>query len=169
MALKKPKVIRDAQGNPVFIEPPDYSFIQAALPSNPDAMADLFEYHLDFGLSTPSQLRRAEVKYLERFNLTPSNPGYQEALERLAKESNSKRVLVASARRIFQHTRTIEAANGDMKKKAMYVNDGPKPCAECVSLGGKVHSLKWFAENNAQPGDRCLGGDNCLCDLVPIN
>ena len=156
-------------GLPVWIQFPDASDIAQLKPSNPDDVAVIHRISALIGLETPSQLRRAQVKYLERFNIRPDNPLYQQQLENLASEANSNRVLVATARRNTERAQTLTALAVTGANELMYINEGEDPCDNCLPINGETGDYNYFVSENLRPGDQCLGGDNCLCVLVPIS
>jgi hypothetical protein len=175
MPIKAPRVDLDADGNPIFIDALPEDFLRTLLPSSPADVSAVNDYRLLYGLDDPSALRKFETQYLNRFGITPTNPdgtvnpNYQNALKQLSTESNSKRVAVAQARRSAQVTETLQASDGNLNQSAVYINDGPDPCENCLELNGEEMTIAQFKATNTEPGDRCLGGDNCLCILVPIN
>jgi hypothetical protein len=62
----------------------------------------------------------------------------------------------------------LHAADGNLDVNCVYVNEGDNPCEECAAIGGEEMTLSEFESSNMMPGDRCLGGDNCKCVLIPI-
>ena len=164
-----PRVELDDQGKPVFIETVSADELRRIKPTDVDALADLYNYLDVYSLDNLNERRKFEEQYLARFNLTPDNPRYADALAQLASESNSQRVMVAQARRAAQVTETNTMLGGETAKKCVYINDGPDPCDNCLALNGLEKTYAEFANDGELPGDRCLGGDNCLCILVPIN
>ena len=167
-----PRVEIGSNGKPVFIEKIDPDVIKNLKPSNPDDVALAYQYRRIYNFESPSDIRKAKIQYLSRFNITPDQPGYADAFLQLSEETNARKVLLANARRVSQKMQMIESSNGRLNQRAIYVNDNDDPdaiCPNCLSLGGTEETLEWFIQNNSQPGDRCLGGDNCLCILVPVN
>jgi hypothetical protein len=156
-------------GLPVWVEFPSAADIAALKPSNPQDMAIIHRLSALLNLTTPADLRKAEVKYLERFNITPSNPIYKQQLQRLSEESQSNKVMIATARRNTERAQTLVALTVTGARELMYVNEGPDPCEACLPLNGETGTLQYFENNNIRPGDQCLGGDNCLCQLWPIS
>jgi hypothetical protein len=134
-----------------------------------DDLGRLYQYLDVYGVDDLNAKRKFQEQYLGRFNITPDNPRYKDALAQLSSESNSKRVTVAHARRTAQSVETNMALGGSVNKTCIYVNDGPDPCDNCLALNGEEKTYAQFANDGELPGDRCLGGDNCLCLLVPIN
>jgi hypothetical protein len=162
-----PRIDIDENGQPIFIDVVDADTLRLIKPTGED-IDKVYQFRQVYGLEDPTQLRQFEQQYLQRFNLTPDNERYQAALQQLRDESNSQRVAVAQARRTSQRTETLDALDGQLTKNCIYVNDGPDPCDNCLSLSGEEKPYAEFIQNNEAPGDQCLGGDNCMCILVPI-
>jgi hypothetical protein len=161
-----PTVVIDADGNPVFIDTLPAEVLRLIKPTDDDI--DLvYQYKSVYNLDDPNKLRRAQEQYLSRFNLTPDNPRYADALAQLATESNSRRVAVAQARRNAQRVELIQQTGGDFSGLGVYVNDDD-PCEPCEALGGLIQPITEFEANNQEPGDVCLGGDNCRCQIIAI-
>ena len=168
MAVKRPRIELDENGNPVFIDVIPDDALRLIKPTGDD-IDKVHEYRQVYGLEDPQAMRQFEQQYLQRFNLTPDNPRYMAALEQLANESNSKKVAVAQARRTAQRVETITALDGYMGGTCVYVNDGPDPCDNCLALSGEEKPYIEFVANHELPGDQCFGGDLCMCVIVPIN
>lgn len=164
-----PLVSLDANGYPVYIEPIGADALRRIKPNTEAGLGELYSYLDIYGLDDANARRKFQQQYLSRFNITTDSPSYASALEQLATESASKRVVVAQARRAAQMTETIVALDGELQKTCVYVNDGPDPCDNCAALNGLEKKYTEFVNDGEVPGDRCLGGDNCLCILIPIN
>ena len=163
-----PRIDLDENGFPVFIDVVPDDALRLIKPTGDDI--DLIhDYQRVYGLEDPNTIAKFEQQYLQRFDLDPTNPRYADALAALATESNSKRVAVAQARRVAQQTETIQALRGKIDRVCVYVNDGPDPCDNCLALSGEEKPYSEFISASEAPGDQCLGGDNCMCRLVPIN
>ena len=165
---KIPRVELDSRGFPIFIEAPDADFVRLLKPTNPTDMAVIHNMLAVYGLENPTSIANAQLSYLARFNVTPDSPNFKTALEQLSTEANANRVLTAQARRISQSVETITAVNGNINQKFVYINDGDDPCDNCLELNGEEGTYAELANQGKLPADRCLGGDNCLCILVPI-
>jgi len=155
-------------GFPVFKRLPTAEEIARIKPTDLEGMNTLYRLQLYLGIKSPDELRQANVQYLARFNITKDSPLYAQRLNDLNNEINSNRVLVATSRRITEQTQTRTMLEGK-DKQCVYVNEGDAPCDSCLFLNGEQQAYSWFVENNTRPGDQCLGGDNCLCILVPID
>lgn len=158
----------DKNGIPVFIRIPTVAEIASIKPTDLEGMNVLYKLQSYLGLKSPEAMRQANVKYLERFNILPSNPLYAQRLADLTTEVNSNRVLTATSRRITEQAQTETMLQGE-DKICVYVNEGDNPCDSCLFINGETEKYSWFVSNNMRPGDQCLGGDNCLCVLVPID
>jgi hypothetical protein len=164
----EPRVQLDENGFPIFIEPLNIDDLLRMRPSNTDDIAAIFEYKALYGLESPEQIRRAQIKYLERFNITSDSPQFAQQMEQLSTEANSNRVMVATARRVAEQQQTNAALGGRVDVVCVYVNEGPDPCDACLVLNGEEAPYSWFVSTSSRPGDQCYGGDNCLCTLIPI-
>jgi hypothetical protein len=118
---------------------------------------------------SPIDAREATARWLERFNIPPTDPRWQAEFDRLMEGGDLNRAVVAEARRIAEMGELITMTDGDLGTKCVYVNEGPDPCDECLPLGGLVMTLGEFEAEGLMPGDRCLGKDNCLCQLYPFD
>lgn len=163
-----PRVELDRAGNPVFVRVPTPDVIRLLKPSNPADVSVVHDYLRVFGLENPASVANFERQYLSRFNITPSSPDYREQLRRLSEESYSDRVAVAMSRRTAQQADTMGAMDGNLRALSVYINDGPDPCPQCEKLNGLEMTYIEFAQGGMLPGDRCLGGDNCLCILQSL-
>jgi len=164
-----PNVIIDKDGFPIFIEALDVEAIAGIIPTSTEGIAKINRLLATYNLDNPIDLKRAQVQYLARFNITSDSPNFKQSLADLANESNNNRVIVAQARRYAQATETINALDGNLNKTCVYVNDGANPCVNCLELNGKTMKYSEFVETNSMPADRCLGGSNCLCLLIPLD
>ena len=158
----------DENGFPKFIRIPTVDEIKLIKPTDPDGMETLFKMQSYLGLKSPESMRQTNVKYLERFNITPSNPLYQQKLDNLNSQVNSNKVLTATSRRVTEQAQTVTMLEGQ-DKHCIYINEGDAPCDSCLFLNGEQGLYSYFVSNNLLPGDQCYGGDNCLCILVPHN
>jgi hypothetical protein len=163
-----PRVELVKDGYPIYIEAPTADYVRTLKSKNYDDMQTIHNYLSVYGLENPTAIANSQLSYLARFNITPDADNYQTALEQLSIEANSNRVLVAQARRASQSVETIVATGGDLNKQCVYINDGDNPCDNCLELNGEEMKYTEFVDEGKLPGDRCLGGDNCLCILVPI-
>ena len=156
----------DANGFPKFIRIPTVDELHAIKPTDAEGMEVLFKLQSYLGLKSPDAMRQANVKYLERFNITPSNPLYQQKLEELNSQVNSNRVLTATSRRITEQAQTLTMLEGK-DKHCIYVNEGDDPCDYCLYEGGTEGLYSYFVANDLLPGSQCAGGDSCLCVIIP--
>jgi hypothetical protein len=163
-----PRVVVDTKtGTPKFISVPTPDYIRTIKPTDERGLEELHRYLSVYGLDNPQTLRDFESQYLRRFGITPESERYKDALKDLG-ETYSDRVAVAEARRNAQVTETVAGLDGDMQKRCVYINDGPEPCDRCAELNGEEMTYAEFVAHGALPGDRCRGGDNCMCILQPI-
>ena len=167
--LPRASVKLGKDGRPVAVSVPTVEQVQSAKPSDPDAVAALSEYLFRYGWLDPVEVQRQQVQYLSRFGITPDSADYEAQLARLADESMASRVVVATSRRVAQQAELATATGGKLEQWCVYVNEGDEPCPACLDLGGEDHPYSWFVDNHALPGDRCYGGDNCRCILVPYD
>jgi hypothetical protein len=155
-----------SDGFPVFKRFPTVAELGRIKPSDPEGQIVLHRMQAILGHESAEQIRRAQIKYLERFNITPNSPLYAQRLNDLNKSVNSSKVLTATARRTSQQMQTATMLEGK-DKQCIYINEGIEPCESCLFLNTEQGTYSYFVENNLRPGDQCLGGDNCLCQLVP--
>lgn len=158
----------DDNGFPIFKRLPTAAEIASIKPTDIEGMNTLYRLQSYLGLSSPEAQRQANVQYLARFNITPQSPLYAQRLNDLNKEVNSNRVIVATSRRVTQQAQTAVMLDGK-NQSCIYINEGDAPCDSCLFLNGEQGTYQYFVENNLLPGDQCLGGDACLCQLVPYN
>jgi hypothetical protein len=156
----------DSNGLPVFKRMPTVEELHRIKPSDPEGQVVLHRLQAMMGNESAEQIRRAQIKYLERFNITPSSPLYQQQLANLNTTVNSAKVLTATSRRVTHDSQLATMLEGK-DKTCIYINEGEDPCDTCEPLGGQVEKYSWFVENNLIPGEQCLGGLSCLCILVP--
>jgi hypothetical protein len=156
----------NANGFPVFKRMPTVAELKQIVPTDPEGMAVLHRLQAITGFESAEGIRQAQVQYLTRFNITPSNPLYAQQLQNLNESVNSNRVIVATARRNSERMQTATMLEGK-DKQCIYINEGEDPCSSCDYLAGETGPYSYFVENNLRPGDQCLGGDNCLCVLIP--
>ena len=111
----------------------------------------------------------AQRRFLERFNITEADDP-----ERFAREmdrlegAQKKQHLLATSRRSMERHETLVALDGDMTKDTTYINEGDDPCEECEPLDGDIMPYAERVSAGLMPGDRCLGGDLCLCVLMVV-
>ena len=95
MATARPRIELDENGQPVFIDVISDDALRLIKPTG-DQIDQVHEFMQVYGLEDPPELRQFEQQYLQRFNLTPDNPRYAQALAQLSTESNSQRVAVGT-------------------------------------------------------------------------
>lgn len=109
----------------------------------------------------------AAGEQLRAFGYDPGDPAaYGRAMDRLV--ATEEKALLGVARRMSQRYETLEAIGGDMGQVMQYGNESVNPCPECENLGGTRKTYAEFVADGDCPGDRCLGGNNCMCFLTPI-
>lgn len=155
-------------GLPIFKRLPTAAEIASIKPTDLDGMNTLYRLQSYLGLSSPEAQRQANVQYLARFNIVSTSPLYAQRLADLGNEVNSNRVMTATSRRVTQQAQTATMLEGT-NQKCIYINEGDAPCDSCLFLNGEQGTYQYFVDNNLLPADQCLGGDNCLCQLVPYN
>jgi len=106
-------------------------------------------------------------RYLERFNITKDDPRFDEEMKRLG-GAERKQHLLAASRRAMERQETMVALDGDTSKDTIYLNEGDDPCEECEPLDGEIMPYAERVAEGKMPGDRCLGGDLCLCVLMVV-
>jgi hypothetical protein len=110
----------------------------------------------------------AQKKFLAGFGITSGDPRYRGEMLRLGKAQGG-RALLAEARRTSEKYETAIAAQGNPNQQFMRVAEGPDPCELCEEETGEEGTYRELAAQGLLPGgSSCLGGDLCLCVLVPI-
>lgn len=119
-----------------------------------------------YGMSpTPDVQVDLASQYLERFNITSTDPRWEREMERLTGDME-RLPLLGAARRATERYETLVAADGELDKESVYLAEGADPCEECLELAGDVMTLRERIDSGAMPGDRCLGGTLCQCAVA---
>ncbi len=120
-----------------------------------------------FGYSnTIDEQMRIHGGFLNRFGIMQGDPRWDAEMSNL--QGNIKRSLVGHTRQLAQRHETLSAIDGKTNTEMIYINESAEPCEECEPLGGTEGTYAWFVESGNLPGDRCLGGANCLCTLSAV-
>lgn len=159
----------DADGKLRSLRPIDPATLKTFDKKDPKQIATFAKLYDAYTGSSPIDERQAADRWLGRFNITADDPRYQAEFDRLVADGTSARSVLAEERRIAERAELLHTTGGNLDANCVYVNEGPNPCEECLEIGGVEMSLSDFAAEGMMPGDRCLGGDNCRCILVPIN
>ena len=165
---QSPMLERGATGIPSVIPTPTIEDLKSFKFDNEADQAAMSRMLEQFGLGGPDQLINGARARLERFNLTPDNPGYERELE-LLQTTESGKVLLGQSRRVAQRYETLTSVDGNINQNCIRVPEGDEPCEACLPLAGLEQPLAEFIANNQMPGDQCLGGDACLCQVYPID
>ncbi len=156
-------------GVPVFIKPLTTDDLSGFDPNNKLDIAKLNDILASRGLGDPRQLRGAAAEFLQRHNIQPGDPQWDIEMERLTNGAASRRVALGEARRAAEREQAIRAARGNMNQNFVRVAEGDDPCEECEPLNGEEGTLEELGKDNMLPGDRCLGGNACLCVLIAVD
>jgi len=105
-------------------------------------------------------------EFLRRFNIGEGDPRWGPEMDRL--RDKQQVAMLGHTRRLATRHETLRGSGGDLNARFVYINESAEPCDECAPLGGTEMTYREFAENGMLPGDRCLGGDNCLCTLMRV-
>jgi hypothetical protein len=163
------EVIRlDADGRLTSVRPMTVDELSKFDRSDPRDVAFISKLYEAYTGKTGIEERRAAAKWLERFNITTRDARYEREFERLIEQGASARSVLAEERRAAERAELVQSSGGDLDMNAVYVNEGPDPCEECQPLNGEMMTIREFDDAGMMPGDRCLGGDNCRCILIPI-
>jgi hypothetical protein len=165
----QPLVKLDKRGRPIFIEPLNMAILNGLLKAQTPAQVNALNVILlAYGVMDPVAAMQREMNTVSRFrNMTPADGRYQAERDRAVKSSGA--ATVGFMRSAGNKAQAIEAVEGNLNQTVMYVNEGPDPCEECLDLGGLEMPMKDFVAQNKMPTDRCLGGNHCYCQLVPVN
>jgi hypothetical protein len=168
-SLSMEDVVRyDAEGRLSGINPLPVDLLESFQSKDLGQVAKLNQIFDAYTGRDPIDARQATAKWLERFNITTSDPRYQVEFDRLIESGASNKAVLAESRRAGERSELLHAADGNLDVNCVYVNEGENPCEECAAIGGEEMTLAEFEDANMMPGDRCLGGDNCKCVLIPI-
>jgi hypothetical protein len=158
-----PFIERGADGTPESVPIPSLEDMRGLAPDELAAVAGRFGW-----IDTWDARMDAASTQLAAFGYDPGRDpaAYDRAMQRMV--TNSERALLGVSRRLSQRYETTAALDGDMTKTMIYVNESATPCDECERLGGTVKTYAEFVADGDLPGDRCLGGNNCMCALVEL-
>jgi len=106
-------------------------------------------------------------EFLRRFNIGPTDSRYGFEMDRL--KDKQQIAMLGQTRRLATRHETLRSIDGNLNQKLVYINESSEPCDECAPLGGQEGTYQEFAQNGMLPGDRCLGGDNCLCTTMRVD
>jgi hypothetical protein len=136
---------------------------------NPEHVAKLNQIFDSYTGRDPIDARQATAGWLQRFGITKDDPRYEAEFDRLIEKGGSNQAVMAEERRAGERAELLWSSDGDLGVNCVYVNEGDDAvCAECDELGGEEMTLAEFEANGMMPSDRCLGGSNCRCILIPI-
>lgn len=158
-----PFLERGADNVPARLPVPDVDDLRAFGIGDPKVMNAVLQR---YGLSnTPDKLLEEQSKYLERFNARTGSALYD--TQRLDLMSNMEgRILLGQARRVSQRYETLVLLDGDYSKRVIYVAEGDAPCDGCAPLAGTIGTAAELQGEGIWPGEQCLGGDQCLCQIM---
>jgi hypothetical protein len=135
---------------------------------NPRDITQVHELLRRFDRDDARTLLDAQSKFLERFNITSDDPRFPGEMQRLA-DAQGGRALLAEARRTAEKYESLVAIDGNPNQEVIRVAEGPDPCELCLDATGTEGTYAELARNKDLPGgNSCLGGDLCLCVIVPI-
>lgn len=109
--------------------------------------------------------KEVHAKWLERWGITTDDPRYEREMERLL-QSETATSMLGETRRLAESYETLAAIDGNVNTETIYINEGEDPCEECVPLAGEIMTYAERVATKSLPGDRCLGGSNCLCAIM---
>jgi hypothetical protein len=156
-----PFIERGSDGSPESVPIPSLADLKLLDPDELAVVAGRFGWQ-----DTWDTRMEAMTSTLQAFGYDPdTNPERWDAAMVRMKVAQEK-ALLGVARRMSQRYETLEAVGGDMGQLCIYVNESDAPCAECDALGGTVKTYAEFVADGDCPGDRCLGGNNCMCALM---
>ena len=106
-------------------------------------------------------------EFLRRFNINKGDARWDDEMARL--KDKQQIAMLGQTRRLATRHETLRSIDGKLNQKMVYINESSEPCDECAPLGGQEGTYQEFAQNGMLPGDRCLGGDNCLCTTMRVD
>jgi len=123
-----------------------------------------------FGLfSTPAAALESHASSLDRFTgLTSGTANFEAETLRMAQAESGRRML-GQARKVSQRYETLSNLQGNMQQNVMYVCEGDDPCDGCLPLAGTEGPYSRMVADSIVPTEQCLGGDLCMCQLVPVD
>lgn len=144
---------------------------QLAMPENPRDVSDLDTKAQRFfeNRSPDVEMQQREV-FLRRYNITPDDKDrWSREMNRL-RTSQRGRIRLELSRRYAERYETLINFEGlSPNQDSVYIAEGDNPCEECEPLAGDIMPLSERISGGYMPGDRCLGGDACMCGVSPVD
>ena len=164
-----PRVEIGPDGFPIFIEPPSPELLRALKPSI--NQLEITQLKTLYGLDDPAKMLQAQIKFLDRFGITPGTRGieFNAALEQLSGTVASNKVVLGEARRISESTFTnaILGGNYASSQELIYSAENDEPCPNCAALDGETGTYAELAAQGILPEVQCYGGSACQCKFWP--
>ncbi len=161
-----PLLQRGADGLPTRVDVPTVDELRGFDTRDPGQQARMYGMLNRFQRGSILQRKDATKQYLERFNILDTDPRFQDEYNRLLDSVSSNRVLLAQSRRTAERYQTLGSIDGKLNQQVIYLQEGPEPCDECIVIDFEGPYSEAVSQGYL-PGDRCLGGDFCMCVLVP--
>ena len=155
-----PFIERGVSGEPMTVPIPSLKDMKLLAPDELAVVAGRFGWQ-----DTWDTRMEAMTGTLQSFGYDPSNPAaWNRAMDRMM--VTQEKALLGVSRRLSQRYETAVVTGGDTNRMMIYVNESDEPCPECEALGGVVKTYAEFIADGDMPGDKCLGGNNCMCALM---
>ena len=159
--LFSPFIERGADEIPRAVNVPTNAALRGMTTDELAGVANRFGY-----LDTYEARVQIHSGFLARYNIHPGDPRWEDEMGRL--EDNIGRSLLGHTRRLATRHETLTAIGGDTETMMIRIAESDEPCDECEPLAGIEDTYAGFVSSGTMPGDRCLGGGNCLCTLMEI-
>ena len=135
----------------------------------PEQTKELHALLRRFGRDDARTLLERQATQLQRFGFVSGTARFEVEMQRLA-ESESKGALLAEARRTSEQYETAVAIAGNLNQEMIRIAEGPEPCELCIQETGITGTYAQLTADGLLPGgSSCLGGDFCLCAVMPVD
>jgi hypothetical protein len=163
-----PFIHRTGEGAIRSTDVPRISELQGFSSTDPNDVADMHGLLREFGRDDARTLLERQASQLERFGFVSGTPRFDAEMQRLV-DTGSNTALLAEARRTSERYESLVAIDGNPNQEVIRVAEGPDPCELCEAETGTEGTYAELAQQGLLPGgSSCLGGDLCLCVVVPI-
>lgn len=123
-----------------------------------------------YGVMKPWDSMIADTsKYLERVSgIVEGDPRWKQEMDALL--GSEQRALVSLSRRVSEKWSTLDAIDGNVKQELMWItHTDDSLCENCEDRGGEIKTFEEWSAEGLPGASVCLGGDQCRCELVPVD
>ena len=131
---------------------------------------ELLDVLQHYGVTEPwESMRASTAAYLERVsNIVPGDPRWEAEMNALL--GGEQRALLSLARRTSEKWGTLDAIDGNVNQEMMWVtHTDDNLCDNCDDRGGEIKTYAEWVQAGLPGAAVCLGGDQCRCELVPVD